>query len=256
MKHFLQTLLLTALLLPACLLAQQRQLNILSYNVHNGIGLDRKTDYPRIAHIIRQADPDIAALQELDSATLRSKGLDVLKELARLTDMHPVFAPTIDYQGGKYGIGLLSKQQPLRCEAIPLPGREEKRTVLIAEFSDYVFCATHFSLTPEDQLTSVRILRQKLQNIRKPVFLAGDMNSIPSSVPQQELAKQFITLNDTACHTFPADTPDRCIDYIYAVRNPRHHIRVQTQKVLPEAVASDHRPVQVIVEISPCGDKK
>ena len=30
-----------------------------------------------------------------------------------------------------------------------MPGREEKRTLIIAEFKDYVFCATHQSLTPE-----------------------------------------------------------------------------------------------------------
>ena len=64
-----------------------------------------------------------------------------------------------------------------------MPGREEKRTLIIAEFKDYVFCATHQSLTPEDQLLAVPLIEKALQNVDKPIFMAGDMNSAPASAP-------------------------------------------------------------------------
>ena len=38
-------------------------LRIMSYNVHNCIGLDNVRDYNRIANIIKQAAPDVVALQ-------------------------------------------------------------------------------------------------------------------------------------------------------------------------------------------------
>ena len=88
---------------------EQTTLRIMSYNIHNGVGLDGKRDYARIAKAVLRMSPDVVALQELDSATRRSGGVDILRELSDQTLMHRVYAPAIDYQGGKYGIGLLSK---------------------------------------------------------------------------------------------------------------------------------------------------
>ncbi|MCD8182012.1 MAG: endonuclease/exonuclease/phosphatase family protein [Bacteroides sp.] len=156
--------------------AQQKELNILSYNVHNCIGMDDKRDYQRIADVILQASPDVVALLELDSVIQRNGGVFALEKLRECTGMHGIYASAIPYQGGSYGIGLLSKEAPLNHKIVPMPGREEKRTMIIAEFKGYVFCATHQSLTPEDQLLSIPILREALKGIRKPVFIAGDMN--------------------------------------------------------------------------------
>ena len=103
---------------------EQTTLRIMSYNIHNGVGLDGKRDYARIAKAILRMSPDVVALQELDSATRRSGGVDILRELSDQTLMHRVYAPAIDYQGGKYGIGLLSKEKPLNYKFVPLPGRE------------------------------------------------------------------------------------------------------------------------------------
>lgn len=248
MKHHLSLLsLLLIMFIPAS--AQKAGVNILSYNVHNCIGMDKEQDYQRIANVIQQADPDIVALQELDSVTERNKGIYALGELKKLTGMHGVYASAIPFQGGSYGIGILSKEAPIKHEVISMPGREEKRTLIIAEFKDYVFCATHQSLTAEDQLLSIPLIQEALKGIHKPIFLAGDMNSKPQSKPQEMLAGQFVTLNDTAVHTFPADVPNRCIDYIYAYSQNGYQFDVQQQKVIEEAVASDHRPVQVVVQI-------
>ena len=129
--------------------AHAQQVNILSYNVHNCIGMDKEYNYRRIANVISQTSPDIVALQELDSVTVRNKGIHALGELEKLTGMHGTYAAAIPFQGGSYGIGILSREIPIKYKIIPMPGREEKRTLIIAEFKDYVFCATHQSLTPE-----------------------------------------------------------------------------------------------------------
>lgn len=236
---------LTGLLAVLCACAPARKAVLLSYNVHNCIGLDKVRDYERIARVINEAAPDVAALQELDSATLRNGGVNALAELARLTGMHGIFGAAIPFQGGKYGIGLLSRERPLKYRIVPMPGREEERALIVAEFKDYVFCATHQSLTPDDQLASVALIEQELAGIDKPVFLAGDMNSTPSSQPQLQLARTFVCLNDTAAFTFPADRPDRCIDYIYVDRRSMEQVELKECRVLNEPQASDHRPVLV-----------
>ena len=48
------------------------------------------------------------------------------------------FAPAIDFDGGKYGIGLLAKKTPIRVERMALPGREEARAMILVEFDTLV----------------------------------------------------------------------------------------------------------------------
>lgn len=145
------------LLLFSALFVQSAQaedvLRLMTYNVRNANGMDGICNYQRVANVINNARPDIVAIQELDSMTARSNRTDVLKELAERTQLHPCFAPAIDYDGGKYGIGILSKETPLRVQTFALPGREEARTLLVAEFPEYVFACTHLSLTEEDEVS-------------------------------------------------------------------------------------------------------
>ena len=149
----------------------QDTVKILSYNVRNCQGMDNITSYKRVADIINRIAPEVVALQELDSATQRSNGIVVLDQLASLTSMYKTFGASIDYQGGKYGIGILTKEKPVKWEVIALPGREERRSLLIVELKDYFICCTHFSLTEEDRIASVDIINNALKNLSKPVFL-------------------------------------------------------------------------------------
>lgn len=242
-------LLISALCLLCSVSLWGQQVRLVSYNVHNCIGMGNVRDYQRIANIIRQTGADVVALQELDSVTRRNGGVYALAELEKLTGLHGTFAAAIPYDGGSYGIGILSKEKPLSCQTVPMPGREEKRTMLIAEFKDYVFCATHQSLTPADQLASVEVIVKEVKNIHKPVFLAGDMNSAPGDAPQQKLGEHFTALTDTLLPSYPADKPTVCLDYIYGYKGNGYTFNVSRKRVVPEKEASDHRPVEVSLKI-------
>ena len=223
-------------------------LRLMSYNIRNGNGMDGKHDLDRIASILREVQPDVVALQELDSMTVRSGQVFVLQELAQQTGLHPTYGAAIPYGGGKYGIGVLSKEKPLHVRQIPLPGREEARTLLIVEFKDYIWMATHLSLTSADQEASAEIIRKEAAKARKPVFLAGDMNSVPSSATQKMLRKTFVPLTDGEWQTCDG----RCIDYIYACRNGKTNIRVEQKTLVDDHIASDHCPIWVDIQfISP-----
>lgn len=104
--------LLTALL--ALSVQAQNTLRLMTYNIKNANGMDNVCNFQRIANVINNACPDVVAIQEVDSVTNRSHQKYVLGEIAERTQMHAFFAPAINYDGGKYGIGLLSKQTPLR----------------------------------------------------------------------------------------------------------------------------------------------
>lgn len=138
-------------------LQERNKLRIMTYNVHNGVGTDGKTDYRRLANVIARDGADVVAVQEVDSATRRSGGRYVLGEIAREALMHDTFGAAIDYDGGRYGIGLLSRERPLSVHRVALPGREESRTLLVAEFDRYVVGCLHLSLTAQDRMASLPV---------------------------------------------------------------------------------------------------
>ncbi|HLP71552.1 MAG TPA: endonuclease/exonuclease/phosphatase family protein, partial [Bacteroidales bacterium] len=222
---------------------------ILSYNIKNCIGMDGVVDYARVANVIKRANADIVAVQELDSATQRSKGVVVLNELARLTGMFPTYGASIDYQGGKYGVGVLSKGKPVSWKRIPLPGREEPRSLLIVEMDKFILACTHFSLTEEDRLASSNIVNNYFKDQTKPVFMAGDLNAVPESTVIKNIGYYWNILNKTTSPTIPSNNPSKCIDYILAFKTPDRTFVTTRTLVEQEPVASDHLPVWVEVEV-------
>lgn len=244
---------LTVALTLTPIFAAEPTLKTATYNVHNVVGLDGKRDYDRIAETIFAENVDVVALQELDCKTKRSGGLDVLAELATRTKMFGEFGPAIDFQGGQYGIGVLSKEKPLKSEHFPLPGREEKRCLLVVEFEKYVFCCSHWSLNAEDRAATAKIITEKAKTLKKPVILCGDFNATPEEESMKTLAQTWTILTPDA-PTFPADEPEIRIDYICGF-DPTGQIdanawadAVVSARVVDEPVASDHAPV--VVEIS------
>ena len=111
-------LIATAIFATSC--NNTEQMRIMSYNVRHCRGMDNVIDYSRTAEVINRVNPEVVALQELDSATKRNNGKVCIEELARATGMNASYASAIKFGGGSYGIGLLSKQQPLATKVVKL----------------------------------------------------------------------------------------------------------------------------------------
>lgn len=233
----------------------QNTLRLMTYNIKNANGMDDVRSFQRIANVINNASPDVVAVQEVDSMTHRSGQKYVLGEIAERTQMHAYFAPAIDYDGGKYGVGLLTKQAPIRLQTMPLPGREEARTLILAEFEDYIYCCTHLSLTEEDRMESLKILKSFADSSKKPFFLAGDMNAEPESAFIKELQKEYQIISNPKQPTFPATEPKETIDYIASLKQNAAGFAVISARVLNEPVASDHRPLLVVLRTAEKADK-
>ena len=247
MKHLYLFLCLFAMALSA---HSQYDLKLMSYNIRNAKGMDNVRNVQRIVNVINNEAPDVVAVQELDSMTTRSNQTFVLAEVAERTQMHASYAPAIDFQGGKYGIGILSKDKPLDIQTYPLPGREEKRMLMVAEFKDYFFACTHLSLTEEDRLTSLEIIKNSVKSNQKPFFLAGDLNDTPNSKFIQALQEDFLILTNTKKPTFPAPEPKETIDYIAAWKGNTDNFANLSAQVVEEPLASDHRPLTVQLRMS------
>lgn len=251
--------LMAAICSPACAQAQTTNLpiqaGIASYNIHHGEGTDGKYDFERLANQFNHWQADVIALQEVDSMTTRSGKTYALGTLADITRYYDTFCPTMDYQDGKYGIGMLSRQKPLKVTSYALPGKEEPRRLMVAEFKDYVVACTHLSLNADDRMASLPIILQAARNTDKPFVIAGDWNDTPNSPFIKALSKDFCLRSNTRLATFPADSPKDCIDYIAVYKRSgepnysRFYCYVNEPAVVTTATvgssktASDHRPI-------------
>lgn len=254
---------LVTVLLPACANKPvddtPRRLRVLSYNIHHGAGMDGKLDLERIARVIKDADADLVALQEVDKGVERTSGIDEPAVLAELTGMYAVFEKNIDYQGGEYGNAVLSRfpvehyQNHHLPQSIPTEQRGMLEVHITVAGRPIVFFATHFDYHGDDgeRLASAKMLRGLLEERdTQTAIVAGDLNALPDSKVITLIREFLIDTHDPETgdgFTFPADNPDRRIDYI--LHTPGAGLRAVECRVIDEPVASDHRPLLTVYEL-------
>jgi endonuclease/exonuclease/phosphatase family metal-dependent hydrolase len=223
---------------------------ILAYNIKHGEGMDRVIDLERAARLIDSLDPDIVTLQEIDSAVDRTFRVDQATRLGELTGMHSAFGGFFDYQGGRYGMALLSKQPFVDVANHRLPDGAEPRTALAGRVRvgeppvEILVVGIHLYATAEERYAQAERLVEILADETAPVILAGDFNSRPRSEVMALLARSWQIPDKGADHlTFPSDAPDREIDYI--MYRPVELFEVLDLRVIHEPLVSDHRPLLI-----------
>jgi endonuclease/exonuclease/phosphatase family metal-dependent hydrolase len=232
-------------------------IRVLTYNIHIGRGTDGRSDLPRVARVITRAGPHVASLQEVDSATQRTGRLDEPLMLAGLTGLPVRFARAMPYDGGAYGVAVQSALPIGSFEFHPLPADSAHeprtvaaiRTVLPRTGLSLLFLATHLDHTADPRTRALQvdsIIALFAGDTAAVSILAGDLNASPDSPAIQRLREHW-TDAGTREPTFPAGSPDRKIDYV--LHAGRARIRVLASDVIDEPVASDHRPLLVVLEV-------
>ena len=247
--------LLVLAMLAACATPTERAdpptLTVLSYNIKRGLGNDGVTDIERAAEVIRRSDPDFVALQEIDHGVERSGRIEQMQVLGELTGMYPSFASFMPYQGGEYGIGVLSRYPIIETRRHELPPGPEPRVALdvrvrFPDATELIFCSVHFYNTEAERLAQAQSVVDIYRSEGRPVILAGDFNSTPGDPVMQLVERHFQNTDKGADRfTFSATDPDREIDYV--LYKPAREFAVRYVDVLDEPIVSDHRPV--IVEL-------
>ena len=236
-------------------------IRLATYNTHRCEGWETQTNvdranYNNTAKVISLIDPDVIALQELDKFTTWHPH-DQLQELADRTGMKPYYCKTIDYRGGDYGIGILSKREPLRTVSGDLPGTEARKFFL-AEFDDYIFIATHLChLETTNRAQSVEIINAYIAanyaSYTKPIFLAGDFNESNMSSEMMVKLKEKLEIISTSSNTFMNTATPKRIDYIVLYKGNEAACEVLGTAVpsydeINVNKVSDHLPVLVDIK--------
>lgn len=242
--------------LPADDRPARRTVRVLCYNIHHGEGTDGKVDLPRLAKVIAGAKPDLVALQEVDNKTKRTGGVDQTAELAKLTGLHGAFCKQLDFEGGEYGQAVLSRFPVGAPKVHVLPGEPQRETRIAGAVEvrlgaggpTVAFVTTHLHhIKDEFRQRQAAKLDELFGASKVPVVIAGDLNANPDSKPLELLAKNWEPAGTgKPLLTYPTEKPAKQIDYVLHRRSDK--FKVTEARVLDEAVASDHRPLLVVLE--------
>ena len=224
-------------------------LKLMTYNLRFG----ELASMQQIGEYIASENPDIVAIQECDWATKRKRathqnGVKFVNELAYYSGMFGIYGKSINYAGGYYGIGLLSKYPILSYERVLLPndGKTEQRSMLIADIElpggeVITFVNTHLEVqTAQMRIEQVKFIEKYLEGRKNQLFLAGDMNATPDSKEMGMLRENWADLTDKV-FTYHTAKPEIKIDYIYS--KPEKNVELVNTVVKEDVKLSDHFPV-------------
>ncbi|HEY3042126.1 MAG TPA: endonuclease/exonuclease/phosphatase family protein [Pyrinomonadaceae bacterium] len=261
---FLSILFLTAVLFgsgartPTTISSSKQILRVMTYNIHVGVGMDKQLDLQRIAEVINGQHPDLVGLQEVDRGVNRTEGKDEIAELAKLTSMNYAFAHNLDYQGGQYGVAILSRFPIGAIDHRKFENRREaeRRGMIRVEVHLGVktinFVTTHLDYQFEDgRVFETEQLLEFLSASKGPLIVVGDFNDDPAGGAYKLMAAGFEDAWMRARAkgegwSYPADKPVKRIDYIFT--RPSDSVRAKRAWLL-STLASDHLPVVAELEI-------
>ncbi len=233
------------------------RLRVMTLNLHFGSDASLK----RIAQCIDSVHPDLVALQEVDCFTRRKgvpqqNGKDFIGQLAFHTGMFGAYGKTIRFAGGYYGIGLLSRH-PLvwtRKHLLPNPDPKKEQRALLEALVELpcgdsvIFASTHLeafsALCRTAQGDWLRDYSLGLNGY--PAIIGGDFNCTPSDAVITDVMNSLWQDVSGDGLTFPASSPGRKIDYIFA--RPKDKWTITDTHTVP-VIISDHLPVVTSIEL-------
>lgn len=235
-------------------------IKVMTYNVHhcNPPGKPGLIDVPLIAAEIRKQKPDVVAVQEVDVDTKRSGSIDQAKQLAAGADLaYYYFGKAMDYDGGEYGVLILSRLplSDMKTFALPMAGEKggEPRvlataTVTASNGKAFRFGSTHLeAYNKESRLLQINEIARIAGETALPFIIAGDFNANEQDEVIQLMDKSFTRTCRDCPATFWEGGETGAIDFI-AFR-PGEKFTILTHEVIQNKEASDHMPVVAGLEL-------
>lgn len=232
---------------------------IVQYNV-GVFSKEVENSIPMIASMMNEIGADAMSLNELDSCNTRHPN-DQLADFAKeMGGWNHYYSRAMAYREGAYGVGVAVPDQILNSFTVPLPKGDglEPRACSVVETKKYVLASTHLDYADMPSMViQARTINEALvarySKTKKPVFLAGDMNSTIGSEVISELKKEWDVLSCIK-NTFSAINPHECIDFILILKNDARFKLVGSDVPVSfnggeVGVASDHLPVYVDVKL-------
>lgn len=233
--------------------------SVLSYNIHECVGADRRRDPARIAEIIKASGAQIVGLQEVHSDSSGAEQLHQMNYLSTLTGLQAVSGPAVERRNGHYGNVLLTSCRVLAVHKLNLSYlAREPRGAIDADLDiggeTVRVIVTHLGLRPAERRFQVRKLLSALAEQRtRIVLLLSDFNEwLPTG---RSLRWIHTHLGKTALvRTFPSRFPIFALDRIW-VSPPAALVELCCIRTSLSRIASDHLPLRATIRTTPAGSE-
>lgn len=228
---------------------------VMSYNLHQGFGLDGRLDLAELAEVIEAEGADVVALQEVSRGWVIDGAVDMLVWLSQRLDMVYEWGPAAD---SLWGNAVLSRYPLSGNETRPMPNNDELRlkrsftsvNVDVGGGRTLTVIGTHLSHGDANGAQRVPQVNAIVDFIggMKAVVLMGDMNARPddpemAGLREAGLQDAFVASGAPGDgYTSRPDNPVKRIDYIWLSND-----LTASDFSIADSRASDHLPVAVTV---------
>ena len=233
--------------------------SVLSYNIHECVGADRRRDPARIAEIIKESGAQMVGLQEVHSDSSGEEQLHQMNYLSALTGLQAVSGSAVERRNGHYGNVLLTSCKVLAVHKLNLSYlAREPRGAIDADLDiggeTVRVIVTHLGLRPAERRFQVRKLLSAIAEQRtRIVLLLSDFNEwLPTG---RSLRWIHTHLGKTALvRTFPSRFPIFAQDRIW-VSPPAALVELCCIRTSLSRIASDHLPLRATIRTTTAGSE-
>jgi endonuclease/exonuclease/phosphatase family metal-dependent hydrolase len=248
-------------------------MRILLYNIRYGIGFGASMSLPlpgvgylmgnranlqRITDFIKNQDPDIVGLVEVDSGSIRSRRINQAEAIARALGHYSVYQSKYGAASLNHLLPIVRKQGNAFLAAPRVHGERFhyfekgiKRLTIELELDECAIFLVHLSLKYRHRQAQLRSLYDLVMASRKPVLIAGDFNTFwgEHEIYLFMKATGLRSANVQGLPSYPSRAPRRELDFVLYGQG----IEITGFRI-PEVQLSDHLPLVCDFEV--VGDRR
>jgi len=237
-------------------------MRLLLYNIRYGVGagasmhmplpgagyiLGNQNVLPEIVQFIKSMDPDIVGLIEVDTGSIRSRGINQAETIAAELGMNSSYESKYRVKSIHQLLPIIRKQGNAFLAAPRVHGESFhyfdtgiKRLIIELEMDEFSVYLVHLSLKYRHRHLQLRKLYDLISESRKPVMVAGDFNTFwgENEIYLFMRAAGLRSANELSLPSYPSRSPRKELDFVLY----QEGIRI-THFEIPQVRHSDHLPL-------------
>jgi endonuclease/exonuclease/phosphatase family metal-dependent hydrolase len=219
-----------------------------------GYVLGNQSVLPEITRFIKDIDPDIVGLIEVDTGSIRSRMVNQAERIATELGMNTSYETKYGEKSINQILPIVRKQGNAFMAAERVHGEKFhyfdtgiKRLIIELEMQDFAVFLVHLSLKYRHRHLQLRHLHDLIEQTEKPVIVAGDFNTFwgENEIYLFMRAAGLRSANVNSIPTYPSRSPRKELDFVLF----QDGINV-TSFEIPDVRLSDHLPLICEFEVS------
>mgnify|MGYP001817621916 FL=1 len=212
-----------------------------------GYVLGNQSVLPEITRFIKDVDPDIVGLIEVDTGSIRSRMVNQAEKIATDLQMNTSYETKYGSKSINQILPIVRKQGNAFMAAQRVHGEKFhyfdtgiKRLIIELEMAEFAVFLVHLSLKYRHRHLQLRRLHDLIEVTEKPVIVAGDFNTFwgENEIYLFMKAAGLKSANTEGLPTYPSRSPRRELDWVLY----QDGINVTGFQV-PDIRLSDHLPL-------------